>query len=90
VVMVSWTREPTVTVRELATWGDPRPASWQGPRERLNTRLPPDLIREIRERSRSQGVSVSEFVQRLVEAGLEGRKVSASPAHADLVSTLFD
>ena len=79
-----------MNVRELATWGDPRPATWQGPREHLSTRLPPDLIREIRERSRNPGVSVSEFVQRLIEAGLEGRKVSAAPSHADLVSTLFD
>jgi hypothetical protein len=88
--MVSSNREPTMTVRELAAWGDPRPAISQGPREHLSTRLPPDLIQEIRERSRSQGVSVSELVQRLIEAGIEGRKLSAGPSHADLVSTLFD
>ena len=90
VVMVRSDRENAVTVRELATWGDPRPANWQGPREHLSTRLPPDLIREIRERSRNQGISVSDYVQRLLEAGLAGKRVSSGPAHLDIVSTLFD
>ena len=86
----AWQNGSRMTVRAITEWGDPRPAVWQGPREHLGVRLPPDLIREIRERSRSQGVSVSETVQRLLEAGLEGRKASSGVAHADLVTTLFD
>jgi DNA-binding MarR family transcriptional regulator len=79
-----------MTARAYADWGDPRPAEWLGPREPLSARLPPDLVREIRERSRVEGISVSATVQRLLEAGLERRSVASGAAHADLVSTLFD
>jgi hypothetical protein len=79
-----------MTARAYADWGDPRPAEWLGPREPLGVRLPPDLIREIRERSRTEGTSVSVMVQRLLETGLGHRPVASGAAHADLVSTLFD
>ena len=79
-----------MTMRARAEWGDPRPADWRGPRESLSTRLPPDLVRQIRVRARSQGVSVSFMVQRLLEAGLDGRQAASGVAHSDLVTTLFD
>ncbi len=79
-----------MTVRARIEWGDPRPAEWRGPCEPLSTRLPPDLVREIRVRARAQGISVSQMVQRLLEVGLHGRPAPAGPAHSDLVTTLFD
>ena len=79
-----------MTMRASLDWGEPRPADWGGPREPLSTRLPPDLVRRIRVRARSQGISVSMMVQRLLEAGLEAPRVPADPAHGDLVSILFD
>ena len=71
-------------------WGDPRPADWAGPQETLSTRLPPDMVREVRARARAQGVSVSVMVHLLLEVSLDGRPVPMGPAHADLVTTLFD
>ena len=78
-----------MTARAYSDWGEPRPADWMGPGETLSARLPPDLVREVRERSRSQGVSVSVMVHRLLEAGLDV-PVRTGAAHADLVTTLFD
>jgi len=79
-----------MTMRACVEWGDPRPADWRGPGEPLSARLPPDLVREVRARARSQGVSVSLMVLRLLEAGLDGRSVTTGAAHSDLVTTLFD
>ena len=79
-----------MTSRARIDWGDPRPAEWRGPAEPLSVRLPPVLIQELRDRARSQGISVSQMVQRFIEAGLEGVLVTAGAAHSDLVTNLFD
>lgn len=79
-----------MTSRARIDWGDPRPAEWQGPVEPLSIRIPPVIVQEIRDRARSQGVSVSQMVHRLIEVGLEGGLVTAGAAHSDLVNTLFD
>ncbi|MCJ7726806.1 MAG: BrnA antitoxin family protein [Acidimicrobiia bacterium] len=77
-------------MRARIDWGDPRPAEWRGPGEPISLRLPPPLAHEIRDRARSQGISVSMMVQRILEAGLEGRPMAGGVAHSDLVTTLFD
>jgi hypothetical protein len=79
-----------MTSRARIDWGDPRPAEWRGPVEPLKIRIPPVLVQELRDRARSQGIGVSQMVQRLLEAGLEGGLVTVGAAHADLVTTLFD
>ena len=79
-----------MTLRAVVDWGDPRPPEWGGPREPLSTRLPPDLVREVRVRAREQGISVSVLVERMLEAGLQGRIPVSGPAPGDLVTTLFD
>ena len=90
VVIVILDQEKCVALQACVEWGGPRPADWTGPRETLSTRLPPDMVRQVRECARAQGVSVSAMVHRLLEASLEGGPVSVSAAHADLVTTLFD
>jgi len=79
-----------VVLQACVEWGGPRPADWAGPQETLSTRLPPDMVRRVRECARAQGISVSAMVHRLLEASLEGGPVPVSAAHADLVTTLFD
>jgi hypothetical protein len=79
-----------MTLRARIEWGDPRPAEWRGPCEPLNARLPPDLVRQVRVCARSQGLSVSQMVERLLEAGLHTPPAVTGPAHSDLVTTLFD
>ena len=71
-------------------WGEPQPAEWAGPRETLTARLPVDLAREVRERARVEGISVSMLIHRLVMAGMGHRTPASGAAHADLMSTLFD
>ena len=83
-------QEKYVVLQACVEWGDPRPADWAGPRETLSTRLPPDLVREVRARARAQGISVSAMVHLLLEVSLDGRPVPTGAAHADLVTTLFD
>ena len=90
VVIVILDQEKCVALRACVEWGGPRPADWTGPRETLSTRLPPDMVRQVRECARAQGVSVSAMVHRLLEASLEGGQMPAGAAHADLVTTLFD
>ena len=40
---------------ELADWGRPAPAEWNEPRERLDLRLPPSLVRVLRARALLEG-----------------------------------
>lgn len=51
---------------ELADWGRPAPAEWNEPRERLDLRLPPSLVRVLRARARSENVNVSIVVERML------------------------
>ena len=52
-------------------WGTPRPADeWSGPRERVVTRLPADVAQALRERARSEGVSLSVLAGRLIAASM--------------------
>jgi hypothetical protein len=55
---------------ELADWGRPAPAEWSEPRERIDVRLPPSLVRVLRARARSENVSVSLVVERFVRAAM--------------------
>ena len=89
-VIVTLDQERCVVLQACVEWGSPRPADWTGPRETLSTRLPPDMVRQVRECARAQGVSVSAMVHRLLEASLDGGQMPAGTAHPDLVTTLFD
>ena len=55
---------------ELADWGRPAPAEWTEPRERLDLRLPPPLVRVLRARARSENVNVSVVVERMVREAM--------------------
>lgn len=55
---------------ELADWGRPAPAEWNEPRERVDLRLPPSLVRVLRSRARSENVNVSALVERLVREAM--------------------
>ena len=55
---------------ELADWGRPAPAEWSEPRERIDVRLPPSLVRVLRARARSENVSVSVVVERFVREAM--------------------
>lgn len=55
---------------ELADWGRPAPADWTEPRERLDLRLPPSLVRVLRARARSENVNVSVVVERMLREAM--------------------
>jgi hypothetical protein len=55
---------------ELADWGRPAPAEWTEPRERLDLRLSPSLVRVLRARARSENVNVSVVVERMVREAM--------------------
>jgi hypothetical protein len=55
---------------ELADWGRPAPAEWTEPRERLDLRLPPSLVRVLRARARSDSVNVSVVVERMLREAM--------------------
>ncbi|HEX5630509.1 MAG TPA: hypothetical protein VFY15_02515 [Acidimicrobiia bacterium] len=55
---------------ELADWGRPAPAEWNEPRERLDLRLPPSLVRVLRARARSENVNVSIVVERMLREAM--------------------
>ena len=55
---------------EIADWGRPAPAEWTEPRERLDLRLPPSLVRVLRARARSENVNVSAVVERMVREAM--------------------
>jgi hypothetical protein len=55
---------------ELADWGRPAPAEWTEPRERLDLRLPPSLVRVLRARARSENVNVSIVVEHMLREAM--------------------
>jgi hypothetical protein len=55
---------------ELPDWGRPAPAEWSEPRERLDLRLPPSLVRVLRSRARSESVNVSVVVERMLREAM--------------------
>ena len=55
---------------ELADWGRPAPAEWSEPRERVDLRLPPALVRVLRARARSENVNVSVVVERMLREAM--------------------
>lgn len=61
---------------ELADWGRPAPAEWAEPRERLDLRLPPSLVRVLRARARSENVNVSVVVERMLRDAMHLTPVS--------------
>jgi len=68
---------------ELADWGSPVAPDWEQPRERLDARLPSNLVRVLRSRARAEGVSVSVLVQRLLSDAIGVRADHAEPARFD-------
>ncbi len=55
---------------ELADWGRPAPPEGSEPRERLDIRLPANLVRVLRSRARSENVSLSLLVERFARAAM--------------------
>ncbi len=55
---------------ELADWGQPAPAEWSEPRERLDLRLSPSLVRVLRSRARSENQNVSVIVERMLREAM--------------------
>jgi hypothetical protein len=55
---------------ELADWGRPAPADWREPRERIEVRLPPALVRVLHSRARSENVSVSVLIEDFVRQAM--------------------
>lgn len=73
---------------ELADWGQPVPPDWDHPRERLETRLPANLVRVLRSRARAEGVSMSVLVHRLLS---EAMGLSGGPGrHVEYAGSAFD
>lgn len=72
---------------ELADWGQPVAPDWEHPRERLDARLPANLIRVLRSMARAEGVSVSVLVHRLLSDAI-GRNETAD--HVEPVGSAFD
>jgi len=72
---------------ELADWGQPVAPDWEHPRERLDARLPANLIRVLRSMARAEGVSVSVLVHRLLSDAI-GRNETAD--HVEPVGSPFD
>lgn len=56
---------------ELVDWGHPAPSDWITPSERLDMRLPVELVRHLRRQARVEGVSLSELVQRILVRAVE-------------------
>jgi hypothetical protein len=56
---------------ELANWGTPIEPEWTEPRERLEARLPTNLVRVLRSRARAEGVNMSTLVHRLLARSLD-------------------
>jgi hypothetical protein len=48
------------------------------------------MVRAIREQARTEGVTVSVLLHRLLDGSINHRHVPSGAARADLVSTLFD
>ncbi len=55
---------------ELADWGRPAPPEWSEPRERIDIRLPENLVRVLRGRARSENVSLSLIIERFVREAM--------------------
>ena len=55
---------------ELPDWGRPAPAEGREPRERMDLRLPPSLVRVLRARARSENVNVSVVVERMLREAM--------------------
>lgn len=67
---------------ELADWGQPVAPEWEQPMERFDARLPASLIRVLRRRARSEGVSVSALMHRLLTEALGVRAGSQRDGEA--------
>lgn len=63
---------------EFSDWGEPAPADWREPRDRIDVRLPAGLIRVLRARARSEGVTVSDLVTRFVREAMHLAPVGRS------------
>lgn len=72
---------------DLTTWGQPAAPDWTEPRERLEARLPSHLVRVLRSRARSEGVSMSVLVHRLISEAMD---LPIATAPGDPAGSWFD
>lgn len=56
---------------ELADWGRPVPPDWIQERERVEARFPTDLVRRLRTHAHAHGMSLAEFMERLLDEAIE-------------------
>ncbi|HUG75776.1 MAG TPA: hypothetical protein VMM81_08960 [Acidimicrobiia bacterium] len=56
---------------ELAGWGNPAPPDWVERKERIEARLPADLVRQLRARARSEGIAVTDLLERIVRDAVD-------------------
>lgn len=56
---------------ELADWGNPAPPDWIERRERLEARLPTDLVRQVRARAQAEGIGFTEFLERTLRHAVD-------------------
>lgn len=65
---------------ELADWGSPAPPDWMQRRERLEARLPVDLIRQVRARAGAEGMGMTEYLELVLREAVDPRAVLAAIA----------
>jgi hypothetical protein len=64
---------------ELTDWGQPAPPDWRHRRERIEARLPVDLVRRLSSLAYAEGMSLSELIEYLLDEAV-GPVLAAVPA----------
>lgn len=56
---------------ELADWGQPAPPDWVERRERLEARLPADLLGHLRTRAQIEGIAFTDLIERILRDAVD-------------------
>jgi predicted DNA binding CopG/RHH family protein len=65
---------------ELADWGSPAPPDWMPRSERLEARLPADLVRQVRARAQAEGLRMTEYLELVLREAVDPRAVMVALA----------
>jgi predicted DNA binding CopG/RHH family protein len=63
---------------ELAGWGHPAPPDWMERRERLEARLPVDLVHRLRVRAQAEGLAFSEYLEHVLRGAVDVEVMAAA------------
>jgi hypothetical protein len=63
---------------ELADWGSPAPPDWMERRERLEARLPTDLVWQLRACAQAEGMAMTEYLELVLREAVDTRTVLAA------------